>query len=236
MRREVRELLPRSSARRRAQHLVVGTPKYHKADLMAEALDGVKTCWTINSEARAGDGAYFYMTAPDSAVIMRGVVLTDAEKEETPGSEWEGFYFSDIGELEIFVEAVTRREIMEAIPEWKHVRQPIMSARVRDVLADQVERFFDRPVVPRPETVPGLGFAEMHYQTRAMCLETASKVAARRGELLKALAGRYGTTEEGLRRHVAANMRRTPGMSFDVSLDSLRAIAGLVWQSDGLLW
>jgi hypothetical protein len=236
VRREARELLPGNSARRRALHLVVGTPKYHKAELMAEALDGLKTCWTINSEARAGDVAYFYMTAPDSAVNMRGVVLTDAEKEETPGSEWEGFYFSDIGELEIFVEAVPRREIMGAIPAWRHVIQPVKSARVRAELADQVERFFDRPVVPRPEAVPGLGYAEMHYQTRAMCLETASKVAARRDELVKALAGRYGATEEMLRRHVAANMRRTPGMSFDVSLDSLCAVAGLVWQSGGLLW
>lgn len=226
-------LLPGAGARRRALHLVVGRPQEYKADLFAEALDGESTWWTVNSSARRGDRSLFYMTAPDMAVVMRGTILTDAELDDDPRSEWEGHYFSEIGELEIFVEAVTRAEIMRAVPGWRHIRQAQKSARVREEVRGEVEKLFDRPVVPRPEKHPRLDYVTMHYQHRRMYLEDTARVAANRERLVEALSSKFGATADQVRRHVAANMRAHPGMSFDHALDGVASyhdVILLAWE------
>lgn len=206
-------------------YICLGNSKSFKADLLAEAAARETTNWTISSEARPGDGALFYFTDPDSSILVRGTVLTRPVCDRDRHSEWEGYYFADIGDLETLAVPVTRRGLLRAHPGWGYMRGPQRSARVRPEYVRAMAALFDRPTLSdlRAEAAPpALKAVTMGYGTRRMFTETMLEVEERREEMVGELAGYAAVTRAEALLHVHANSRLT-GVTFDGSLDALHA-------------
>lgn len=129
--------------RNKSYHICLGTPEYHLQDLERDAESG-KTDWTINSKAKKNDYALFYMTAPVSSIVARGIVITDAERNIDPNDYWYGHFECHISDLELLANPVPLAEIRRKIPEWGYWKTPIKSTRVPDNLVGKLERLLDK--------------------------------------------------------------------------------------------
>lgn len=126
----------------RRYHTCIGTPRLHLEDLKLDIRDHGTTVWTINKDAKRGERVIFYMTSPVSAFVAVGVLVTDAW-QEPKGSEWEGFWMAEIGELRLLAAPVTRKELLRRVPRWRYMYSPIMSQVVREQHVPELERILD---------------------------------------------------------------------------------------------
>lgn len=126
----------------RRYHTCIGTPRLHLEDLKLDIRDHGTTVWTINKDAKRGERVIFYMTSPISAFVAVGVLVTDAW-QEPKGSEWEGFWMAEIGELRLLAAPVTRKELLRRVPRWRYMYSPIMSQVVREQYVPELERILE---------------------------------------------------------------------------------------------
>jgi hypothetical protein len=179
-------------------------------------------------ERSPGDGALFYFTAPDSSVWLRGTILGRPWKDEDPGSEWEGKYFAEVGELEVLAYPVARRGVLLDNPSWEFWRRPQTAVRVRDEYLGWAWRLFDAPTLSsmRAEVEAAgeslLRPVVMNYQTKRMRREAARGLELVRRESAWGIARRAGVSEAC----VAASAHAAAlelGVVIDEALDGLRA-------------
>lgn len=130
--------------RNKTYHICLGTPEDHFEDLENDAGSGGISNWTINSKAKKGDYVLFYMIAPISALVAKGVVLSDATRNENPRDNWFGYFESDIVDLEMLKSQISLSEIRKKIPEWGYWKTPIKSTCVPDDFIKPLERLLGK--------------------------------------------------------------------------------------------
>lgn len=211
----------------RAIYVCVGNPAEDKAELLAEADAGKSTWWTICSAARPRDGVLFYFTSPDSSVCVRGTVLTKPEKDEDPHSGWEGKYFAEVGELEVFAYPVSRLRMLREYPAWPFWRWPQSAVRVPVAFERRVWSLFDEPVLSAMRVEAAgetlLRPVVMNYHTKRMREEALREIEPRRREVVLEVAASAGVSEACvvLSVHAAASGL---GVVFDEALDGLEGM------------
>lgn len=127
----------------RRLHTCIGTPRLHLEDLKLDIRDHGTTVWTINKDAKRGERVIIYMTSPVSAFVAVGVLVTDAWPEPQ-GSEWEGFWMAEVGELSWLPVPATRGELLSRIPAWRYMYSPIRSQVVDPRHVPELERMLNR--------------------------------------------------------------------------------------------
>lgn len=101
--------------------------------LMFECLPENFTCWTTHKEAKIGDVVYFYITAPISGIVAKGVVNSEPELNDIANHRWAGYYFSDISELTPVKEfPIAISQIRRLFPDWAYWRYPRRNTRIPD--------------------------------------------------------------------------------------------------------
>ncbi len=126
-------------------HICLGTPEFHLEPLEDSASSTGEVGWTINSKAKAGDFALFYLKAPISAIIAKGVTVSDAERNNDSRSDWYGYFGCDIHNLVMLKTPVHLSMIRDSIPQWGYWKTPIKSTRVPDEFVLRLEGLLDNP-------------------------------------------------------------------------------------------
>lgn len=101
--------------------------------------------WTMHKDAKIGDYAVFYLTAPISAVVAFGKITGDAYFNIY--SEWQDKYFAEV-KIEIRLDEtqfITNRELRNLFSEWKYIAQPRRSVLIApDIASPLVELIRER--------------------------------------------------------------------------------------------
>lgn len=102
--------------------ICLGAP-YHLPDLQKKE----PVAWTVKNSCRIGDLAVFYLTAPISAVVGYGVIISEPYYESQ--SEWQDKYFAEIDRIQIYSEQnfISIKYIRQLFPEWRYWLQPRQS-------------------------------------------------------------------------------------------------------------
>lgn len=91
--------------------------------LLSECLPDNFTCWTTHKEAKVGDVVYFYITAPVSGIVAKGIIASEPELNYDLESRWYGYHFSDINKLQR-IKDIPIRDIRRFFPDWAYWRYP----------------------------------------------------------------------------------------------------------------
>ncbi len=130
-------------SKRNIYHICLGTPEVHRGALEHSASSTGEVEWTINSKAKAGDFALFYLKAPTSKIVAKGVAVSDAERDNDPRSDWYGYFECYIHNLMMLETPVPLSMIRDSIPQWGYWKTPIKSTRVPDEFVSKLERLLN---------------------------------------------------------------------------------------------
>ncbi len=117
-------------------YVCFGDPAAHLDELRKAAARAAEENWTVNSKARPGDRAVFYMKAPLSSFVALGTV-TSVPKRAEGESGWAGHYMADVHDLEMLPSPVRIRDVRRAFPQWPWLLQPRRSTCVPPRIAGQ---------------------------------------------------------------------------------------------------
>ena len=85
--------------------------------------------WTAHKNFTLNDTAFFYITAPVSAIVACGVMLEKLWVDDDPNSKWKGKVFA-----EIYIQSdslhIPIRHLRQLFPEWAWLRYPRQNALI----------------------------------------------------------------------------------------------------------
>lgn len=116
--------------------LLGGMADYDRADgdcLLKNSGDD-HVVWTAHKNMKPGDRAFFYITAPVSAIVAAGTVFYEPWTNENLNSRWSNYPMTEIGDLVHLPEAKRLRigRLRKLFPDWNWLRYPRANARIPD--------------------------------------------------------------------------------------------------------
>lgn len=89
--------------------------------------------WTSHKAVAVDDEVFFYITAPVSAIVASGIVLSENYTYEDFRSKWDGRLMTEIV-IDRGIESpkphVSMRRLREIFPEWNWLRYPRQNTQV----------------------------------------------------------------------------------------------------------
>jgi putative restriction endonuclease len=127
-------------------YICLGAPnRGHPEDLEECSVTGDFVYWTINSKAEIDDEVFFYLIAPVSSFVARGIVQSTPEQVNDPRDEWFGHFMADIGDLTMLPRWLHIRRLRSAFPAWGWLKQPRRSTRIPDKVVPQLLQMAGTP-------------------------------------------------------------------------------------------
>ena len=106
--------------------------------LVADAADGA-TEWSINKNAASGDTVLFYVCRPVSAIVAVATIIEKPYLEMDVSSVWYGKYFTEMENLRMLTEPLSRSRLLSEFPDWIYWKQPRNSIVVRTEFQPKLE-------------------------------------------------------------------------------------------------
>lgn len=117
----------------------LGAP-YHLKNLNKK----LPVAWTVKNNVTCGDLAVFYLTAPISAIVGYGVIISEPWYESQ--SDWQDKFFAEIDQIETFLEHnfIRIKYIRQLFPEWRYWLQPRQSVLTPESICQPFKELLEK--------------------------------------------------------------------------------------------
>ncbi|MGE3316096.1 MAG: DUF3883 domain-containing protein [Planctomycetaceae bacterium] len=163
-------------------HILHGGPKGDLTALRDAAKSGKKfSNWSCLKNARLGDQVFFYILAPESAIMATGTVLSDARR----GKTWD--FEATVGAIRLLEDPISLNELRRMFPHWKWAKSPQSEVYLNEAqarkLSDRAKR--SNPKLGKnPISVSrgaGFGNAETNARVERAAIVAVTREFKRRG-------------------------------------------------------
>jgi len=134
--------------------------------------------WTVNSSAKSGDVALFYMQRPFTAIVATGTFAGPAR--QVSQGPWRGLYMAPVGKIKMLPCPIQRKDLMLELPEWGWLRYPRRSTTVPTKYSKAIRALLDefsiRPPargsdMPHPRGIPASTMEIVFKRDRGRCVK-----------------------------------------------------------------